>query len=193
VLGTSPACIANYPGDLAVALVALDAEIETQRPTGLRLRRPVEGLYRLPGDRPDLETVLEPGEMILSIEVPLAPWSASTYHKVRDRASYAFALASAVVALRLGPDGRVEEARLALGGLASRPWRCRTAEAALRGRRLTEATAWDAAALALEGADAEGPQAFKIDLGGGTVVRALLDAAGRAAVAHAGALPEGGA
>ena len=127
LLGGSDACIAVYPGDLAIALVAFDAKIDVLGPDGQRTLA-VEELHREPGATPNVETTLKSGELILRIRVPkTAMGRASTYHKIRDRESYAFALASAAVALDMDGD-TVREARIAIGGLATRPWRARTAE-----------------------------------------------------------------
>lgn len=179
VLGTSERCIATYPGDLAVALVALDAEVETHSPRGHRVHR-LEGLHRPPGEHPELETTLEPDELITMIRLPLAAagWP-QTYRKVRDRQSYAFANASAAVALDLKGD-RIREARIALGGVATVPWRAREAEASLKGEALTEETARRAGGLALAGARTTRDNAFKVPLGAATVAAALLAAKGRA-------------
>jgi len=178
VLGTSPHCIASYPGDLAVALLALDAQVTVLESDGHTRRRvAVEDLHRAPGDRPDLDTTLAPGELILAVHMPERGWDRSVYIKMRDRDSYAFAQASAAVAMRL-EHGRVADLRIALGGLASRPWRCPAAEAALRGRVLDRAAAEHAAALCLEGAEVDAERAFKLELGRRVVTRALMVAAG---------------
>jgi len=175
VLGTSDACIANYPGDLAVALVALGAEVQLLSVDGRERVLPFEELHRLPGDTPHIETSLVPGDLITGFKVPAGPWTRrSAYVKVRDRASYDFALASAAVALDLEGD-TVRAVRIGLGGLAARPWRTHAAEAALVGRSLDEASAREAAEAALAGAVAHGELAFKIELGRRTVVRALLE------------------
>ncbi|SMF53410.1 xanthine dehydrogenase YagS FAD-binding subunit [Azospirillum oryzae] len=176
VLGTSDACIASYPGDFAQALVALDAVVETVREKGGARRIALSDLHRPPGDTPQVETVLEPGELITAITVPAGPWTRrSLYLKIRDRDSYAFALASAAVALDL--DGEVvREARIALGGIATVPWRAREAEAALRGKTMDEAAATAAAEAALAGAQPRGDNAFKVPLAKQTIVRALMDA-----------------
>jgi xanthine dehydrogenase YagS FAD-binding subunit len=140
----------------------------------------LEHLHREPGSTPHIETVLEPGELILRIRVPATPLGrASTYHKIRDRESYAFALASAAVALQMEGD-RVSDARIAIGGLATRPWRSRAAEQALRGRALTPETARAAGDAALRGAKASRDNAFRIELGARTVADAVLIASGRA-------------
>ena len=177
VLGTNDRCIATYPGDLAQALVALDAAVEVAGPNGARTL-PFASLHRPPGDTPHVETTLVPGELITALTVPAAPWTRrSLYLKVRDRASYEFALASAAVALDLAPDGMVREARIGLGGVATVPWRAREAEATLRGKRLDEAVAESAAEAAFAGARTYEHNAFKVPLGKSTLVRALLQAA----------------
>ena len=175
VLGTSEACIANYPGDLAVALVALEAEVNLLAVDGRERTIPFEQLHRLPGDTPHIETDLAQGELITGFKVPAGAWTRrSRYVKVRDRASYDFALASAAVALDLEGD-TVRAARIGLGGLAAKPWRAREAEAVLLGRRLDETTAREAAEAALAGASPCGEASFKIELGRRTLVRALLE------------------
>lgn len=174
VLGGSEHCIATYPGDLAQALVALDAAVETRGPKGER-RIPFAELHRPPGDTPEVETVLQPGELITFITVPAGGWTRrSRYVKVRDRQSYAFALAAAAVALEL--DGEVvRHARIALGGVATKPWRATEAEAALEGRPLDEGAAEAAAEAAFAAARPLGHNAFKVPLGKATLVRALLE------------------
>lgn len=176
VLGTSEHCIASYPGDFAQALIALDASVETEGPGGPR-RFPFAALHRRPGDRPDLETTLGAGELITGFVVPALPWARrSRYVKVRDRESYAFAIASAAVVLDLGDGQRVREARIALGGVATTPWRAREAEAVLAGQVLDEATASRAADAAFRDARTHGENGFKPELGRRTLVRALLEA-----------------
>jgi len=179
VLGVSDACIAVYPGDWAVALVAFDAEIDVLGPHGQRTIA-VESLHREPGSTPEKETVLSPSELILRIRVPATPLGrSSTYHKIRDRESYAFALTSATAAVRL-EEGLVREARVALGGVATRPWRARSAERVLLGKPLTEETAQAAGAAAFAAAVAGRYNGFKIELGIRTVADALLIAGARA-------------
>ena len=175
VLGVSNQCIAAYPGDFAQALIALDAMIETLGPNGRRRIRFAD-LHRPPGDSPNIETVLHPGEVIAFYFIPSGPWTRrSLYLKIRDRASYQFALASAAVALDL--DGSiVRDVRLALGGVATVPWRARDAEDALRGKALDEAAAERAADVAFAQALPRRQNAFKIQLGKQTIVRALLQA-----------------
>ena len=176
VLGTSDHCIASYPGDLATVLAAFGATVDLVSDAGQRTI-PIEALHRLPGDRPDLETDLRPGEIIAGVHVPRAAWaSRSLYVKVRDRDSYAFALASAAVGLDM--DGTtVREARIGLGGVATKPWRAHAAEAILAGQRLDEATAGRAAEAAFAGAHTDTENAYKPELGRRTLVRALLAAA----------------
>lgn len=175
VLGTSEHCIATYPGDFAQALIALDAVVEVTGPDGSR-EIPFAQLHRLPEDRPDIETVLTPGDLVTAIDVPAGPWTRrSLYLKVRDRASYAFALASAAVAL--GMDGEtVREARIALGGVATVPWRAGEAEAVLKDQRLDDETAAAAADAAFAAARTYKHNAFKVPLGKRTLIRALLEA-----------------
>lgn len=175
VLGTSESCIASYPGDLAQALVALDATVETLGPSGPR-RIAFADLHKEPGDTPHVETVLAPGELITSIDVPAGPHTArSRYVKVRDRQSYQFALTSAAVALDLSGD-EVRDVRIALGGVATKPWRAREAEGGLKGKPLNEDTARRAAETAFATARGYGFNDFKIPVGKETVVRALLEA-----------------
>jgi xanthine dehydrogenase YagS FAD-binding subunit len=176
VLGVSEHCIAHYPGDFANVLAALGAEAELLAPDGAARRIPFDELHRLPDDTPHVETTLRPGELITGFRVPAGPWTRrSLYLKIRDRESYDFALASAVVALDL-QDGVVREARIGLGGLVAKPWRSHDAEAALRGKRLDRSTAEAAAEAAFEAAVTHGENAFKPELGRRTLVRALLDA-----------------
>ena len=173
ILGTSEQCIANYPGDFAVALAALDATVDLEGPAGHRMI-PFADLHRLPGDTPHIETTLRPGELIAGFTVQAAPWiRRSLYLKIRDRQSFEFALASAAVALDLDGD-IVREARIGLGGVASKPWRSVAAETALRGQLLTEVSARAAAEAAFADARATGDRAFKPELGRRTLVRALL-------------------
>ncbi|MBA1144465.1 FAD binding domain-containing protein [Mesorhizobium neociceri] len=174
VLGTSDACIATYHGDFAQALIALDATVEIE---GRRGRRTLAfaKLHQLPGKTPNIETNLAADEIITAIEVPLGPWSSrSRYLKIRDRESYAFALASAAVALDMDGD-TVREARIALGGVATVPWRAGAAEDVLKGKVLDEATANRAAEAAFADARPLAFNGFKIELGKSTLTRALLE------------------
>ncbi|WP_132255249.1 FAD binding domain-containing protein [Methylobacterium segetis] len=175
VLGFSEACIAVHPSDLCVPLAALDAAVEIEGPKGTRTV-PLTEFHRLPGDAPERDTVLEPGELIVAVRLPpeAAGFSAhARYLKIRERTSYAFALVSAAAMLRLD-GGRIGAARLALGGVALKPWRARGAEDLLAGRE-PDATAFrEAAEAALEGAHASGEaNAFKIELARRVVTRAL--------------------
>jgi xanthine dehydrogenase YagS FAD-binding subunit len=174
VLGSSEACIATYPGDFAQALIALDATVEIMSRSGVR-SMPFAKLHKAPGDTPHVETMLQPGELISGFAIN-GRWPRSIYLKVRDRQSYEFALASAAVALDL-QDGTVRDARLALGGVATVPWRAREAEALLTGERREEGLMQRAAEAALAGATARKHNAFKIDLGKRVVVHALRRAA----------------
>jgi xanthine dehydrogenase YagS FAD-binding subunit len=172
VLGTSEACIATHPSDMAVAFVALDAAVRTTGAQGERVI-PIAELHRLPGDHPEIETTLAPGELITAVDIPALPFAArSLYVKVRDRASYAFALASAAVAIDLD-NGVVRDARVALGGVGTVPWRSRAAEDALRGKPAGVATYRAAAEAALAGAVPREHNAFKIELARRTLIRAL--------------------
>jgi xanthine dehydrogenase YagS FAD-binding subunit len=169
VLGTSEACISAYPGDFAQALMALDAEVETDRRTFKFAE-----LHR-PSDEPHVETILEPGELIRFITVPSGNFRRSLYLKIRDRDSYQFALTSAAVAIDLDGD-TVKDARIALGGVAYRPWRAREAEEQLNGKALDEQLAASAADAAFENAKGYKHNAFKIETGKQTLIRALLEA-----------------
>jgi CO/xanthine dehydrogenase FAD-binding subunit len=177
ILGASEHCIALHASDLCVPLVALDAVVHIQRPNGER-SIPLTAFYRVPGDTPDVENVLEHGELITAVEVPLLPLGArSGYLKVRDRASYEFALTSAAVALML-EDGVIGQARVALGGVGTIPWRALGAEQVLRGAPAQLETFRAAAEAALEGAWTVPGTAFKVELGKRTLVRALETVAG---------------
>jgi xanthine dehydrogenase YagS FAD-binding subunit len=176
VLGTSDACIATYPGDFGQALIALDAVVDVVGSSG---RRQIlfSDLHLPPGRTPNVETTLAPDDLILGFEMPVEPWlRRSLYLKIRDRDSYEFALASAAVALDLD-GGTVRQARIALGGLATVPWRAREAEQALVGRPLDEASCQAAAEAALADARTRDHNAFKVELGRQTIVRALLQTA----------------
>jgi len=180
ILGASAHCIAAHPSDMCVALAALDAIVHLSGIGGERRMKLTE-LHRLPGDRPEIETTLKPGELITAIELPPLPIAArSTYRKVRDRSSYAFALVSVAAALEV-EGGIVRDVRLALGGVAHKPWRARKAEEMLRGGT-ADATAFQAAAMA-ELADATPLQgnAFKVELARRTIVAVLDQLAGDSA------------
>ena len=172
VLGTSETCIATHPSDMCVAMASLDAVVRVR---GSRGERTIDFLdfHRLPGAHPEHETNLEPGEIIVAVDMPAAPWAKNSYYlKVRDRASYAFALVS--VAAVLATDGGViKTARLALGGVAHKPWRCRETEAVLVGEKPGVVVFKEAADAALKGARGYQCNTFKIELAKRSIVRAL--------------------
>jgi xanthine dehydrogenase YagS FAD-binding subunit len=175
VLGTSRACIASYPGDFAQALMVLDASVTTLGPRGERTFK-FATLHETGADDPQIETRLQPAELLTAFTIAAGPHARrSVYVKVRDRASYAFALASAAVALVLDGD-RVRDVRIALGGVATRPWRATEAEKLLIGEVLDERSASRAAAAAFAAARTSPHNAFKVPLGQRVIVRALLDA-----------------
>ncbi|RSK39550.1 FAD binding domain-containing protein [Hymenobacter perfusus] len=179
VLGTSDSCIATaYPGDLSVALAAFDAVLTLENQKGKQRQVPVKDFYLLPGNTPQKETVLEAGELIVAITIPAAAHAQrSTYLKVRERSSYAYALASAAVGLDVH-GGTIRSARVALGGVGTKPWRSPEAEKALVGQPATEATFRAAAAAALRGAQPRKENAFKVELAQNTLVQALMKVAG---------------
>lgn len=180
ILGASPACVATHPSDMCVALAALDAVVHLHGPAGER-RVPLIDFHNLPGGRPDIETVLQPGELIVAVALPALPFSArSTYRKVRDRASYAFALVSVAAALDTD-GGTVRDVRLALGGVAHKPWRALKAESALRGRPATEAAFRAAIDAELVDAVPLRDNGFKIELASRAVVAVLGELNGDAA------------
>lgn len=180
VLGWSEGCIATHPSDFCVPLVALDAVVEIEGRNGRR-ELPLEALHRLPGEAPERDTVLEPGDLIVAVRLPAAARGFAAharYLKVRERTSYAFAVVSAAACLRI-ENGRIADARLTLGGVAARPWRARAAEQALNGAAAETASFGEAAQAALAEASPSGDNAFKIELARRIVVRALkLAAAG---------------
>jgi xanthine dehydrogenase YagS FAD-binding subunit len=174
ILGWSEACVATHPSDMAVALVALDATVELEGPDGVR-SVPLEAFHRLPGDEPQRDTVLEPGDLVTAIELPaLALAANSSYRKVRDRASFAFAVVSVAAALEVA-DGVVRDCRLALGGVAHVPWRAARAEEALRGRTAGEESFAAAADAELEQARPLRDNAFKLPLARALIVRAFTE------------------
>jgi xanthine dehydrogenase YagS FAD-binding subunit len=173
VLGVSEHCIATHPSDMCVAAALLDAEIRTLMADGAHRTVPLNEFHLLPGDTPHLETVLDRGELITHVVFPTRPIARRSYYlKVRDRASYEFALASAAVAIQLD-GGRIVEARLAIGGVATKPWRCVAAEQSLVGKPAVERSFREAAEIALTGAVAHHHNAFKIELAKRTIVRAF--------------------
>ncbi|HEY4137848.1 MAG TPA: xanthine dehydrogenase family protein subunit M [Casimicrobiaceae bacterium] len=176
ILGTSDHCIATHPSDLCVALAALRALVLVSGPSGDRVI-PFAELHRLPDDRPEIDTTLARDEIIVAVQVPAWRYGKHySYLKVRDRLSYAFALVSAAVALEID-DGRIKSARIALGGVAPKPWQNAGAEAALTGKSPTRDSFAIAADALLAGARGYGDNDFKIELARRTVVRALVQAA----------------
>ena len=177
VLGTSEHCFATHPTDMGVALAALDAVVHVQGPGAAKREIPFADFHRLPGDTPHVETALEDGELIVRIDVlPLPFATRSTYRKVRDRQSYQHALASAAVALDVDrATGRIRDARVALGGVATKPWRSREAQAVLVDSVADAATFAAAGEAALSDAVPRGDNAFKVELAKRTLARALAD------------------
>ena len=173
ILGISEHCIASHPSDMAVAMRALDAVVETIDPSGARKSRTLEQLYRLPGDTPHLDNRLDPGELILAVRLPPAPPGRQLYRKVRDRASYAFALVSVAGIVAVDGHGRISSARLAFGGVGTMPWRDRDAETALVGTAPGEEVFARAADIVLAGASGSGDNDFKIPLLRRTLIACL--------------------
>jgi len=174
VLGTSSACIATHPSDMAVAMRVLDATVETVNPEGHTRRIPIAAFHRLPGRTPQIETELQPGELITAVTLPPPPPGVQIYRKVRDRASYAFALVS-VAAIVDSAGGKIRSARLAFGGLAHKPWRVAAAEERLAGAAGNKASYDAAADQVLEGAQGHGSNDFKIPLVRRTLHAVLSD------------------
>lgn len=177
VLGTSEHCLALSPGDMPVALRALDAIVEIRGPDGLVRSHPMEGFHRLPGDTPHLETILDPGELISAVVLPEPQGDRQVYRKVRDRASYAFALVSVAAVLRM-EHGRIAHVALAFGGLGTVPWRDPEVEALLQGERPSAALFDHAAAHLLRTAEPREGTVFKLPLAR-RVLRAVLEEATR--------------
>jgi xanthine dehydrogenase YagS FAD-binding subunit len=172
ILGASERCVAVHPSDMAVALAALEAVVRVRGPHGERAI-PFAEFHRLPGDTPQIDTNLAHGELIVAIDLPASPYAAASHYlKVRDRASYAFALVSVAAALDLHGD-TVRSARIALGGVAHKPWRAHAAEAVLAGHRLDEATLAAAAQAAVKDAKPLNENAFKVPLAQRAIVRAI--------------------
>ncbi len=177
ILGTSEQCIATHPSDMCVALAALDAQVQVSGSAGDRTI-PFADYHRLPGDEPSRDNTLQPGELVTAIDLPEDSFATNyTYLKLRDRLSYAFALVSAAVAMRLGDDGRIAECRVALGGVAHKPWRQPEAERLLIGEQPGESVFQAVADAVLRGAIGRGKNDFKIELARRVVVRALGQAA----------------
>jgi len=172
VLGTSEHCIATHPSDMCVAMAALEAVIHVEGPKGKRTIA-FAGFHKLPGDTPQIENALEPGELVTYVDLPKLPEGArSVYLKLRDRASYEFALASAAVVAKL-EGGQIRYIRVAMGGVGTKPWRSHEAEAALHGKAANESNFRAAAAAALAGAQPRGENAFKVELARRCLVRTL--------------------
>lgn len=172
ILGTSQQCIATHPSDMCVALTALDAVVRVRGSNGEREIALVD-FHRLPGDTPEIETELQPGELITAVDLPANDWTNNSYYlKVRDRNSYAFALVSVAAALNI-QDDVIQDARVAMGGVAHKPWRAMTAEEMLVGKLANEETFRQAAETALAGAQTYEHNAFKVELGKRAIVRTL--------------------
>jgi xanthine dehydrogenase YagS FAD-binding subunit len=176
ILGWSEQCVATYPGDMANALYALDAVVRVRGAGGRERTMPIGDFHRLPGDTPERDTNLQHGELIVAIELPRSNFARNSYYlKVRDRASYAFALVAVAAALELNGN-TITQARVVLGGVAHKPWRSREAEGALAGQPVSEESFRRAAEAALAGAQPLAHNAFKVELGKRAVVRALMRA-----------------
>jgi xanthine dehydrogenase YagS FAD-binding subunit len=176
ILGWSEQCVATYPGDMANALYALEAVLRVRGAGGRERTIPIDEFHRLPGETPERDTNLEHGELIEAIELPASPFAKNSYYlKVRDRASYAFALVAVAAALELD-RGTIRQARVVLGGVAHKPWRSREAEAALSGKPASEENFRQAAEGALKDARPLAHNGYKVELGKRAVVRALMRA-----------------
>jgi xanthine dehydrogenase YagS FAD-binding subunit len=176
ILGWSEQCVATYPGDMANALYALEAVVRIRAPGGRERTIPIDEFHRLPGDTPERDTNLEHGELIEAIELPRSNFAKNSYYlKVRDRASYAFALVAVAAALQLD-RGTIRQARVVLGGVAHKPWRSREAEAALAGKAASEESFRQAAQVALKDAKPLAHNGYKVELGKRAVIRALMRA-----------------
>ena len=176
ILGWSEKCVATYPGDMANALYALDAVVRVRDAQGRERSIPIDEFHRLPGDMPEKDTNLQHGEIIVAIDLPRSSFAANSYYlKVRDRASYAFALVAVAAALEVRA-GTIRQARVVLGGVAHKPWRSRQAETTLTGRPASAASFERAAAAALADARPLAHNAYKVELGKRAIVRALMRA-----------------
>ena len=177
IFGWSDKCVATYPGDMANALYALEAVVRVRGTNGRERTIPIGEFHRLPGDTPERDNNLQHGELITAIELPKSSFAKNSYYlKVRDRASYAFALVAVAAALEMN-GGTIRQARVVLGGVAHKPWRSQEAEAALAGKPASEESFRRAAEAALAGAKPLAHNAYKIELGKRAVVRALMRAA----------------
>ncbi|GAA0194220.1 xanthine dehydrogenase family protein subunit M [Glutamicibacter creatinolyticus] len=177
ILGASPHCIATHPSDMAVALTALNATVVVRGPDGER-RIPITKLYRLPEDHPERDTVLEHGELITAVELPPPSGARSTYRKIRDRASYAFALVSVAALVDVddsGPTPLIRDVAIALGGVAHKPWRAERAEAILRGSEPSLEAFRRAADAELQGAEPVAGNAFKVQMARGAITTVLAE------------------
>lgn len=176
IFGWNDKCVATYPGDMANALYALDAVVRVRGAGGRERTLPIHELHRLPGNAPEKDTNLQHGELIVAIELPASNFAKNSYYlKVRDRASYAFALVAVAAALELD-GGTIKQARVVLGGVAHMPWRSREAEAALAGKPASEESFRRAADAALQDAKPLAHNAYKVELGKRAIVRALMRA-----------------
>ena len=177
ILGWSEKCVATYPGDMANALYALEAGVRVRNAAGRERTIPIGEFHRLPGDTPEKDNNLQHGELIVAIDLPKSNFAKNYYYlKVRDRASYAFALVAVAAALDID-DGRIRQARVVMGSVAHKPWRSQEAEAALNGRPASEENFRRASELALAGAKPLAHNAYKIELGKRAITRALMRAA----------------
>jgi xanthine dehydrogenase YagS FAD-binding subunit len=177
ILGWSEKCVATYPGDMANALYALEAQVRVRNAAGRERSIPIGDFHRLPGDTPEKDNNLERGELIVAIDLAKSNFADNYYYlKVRDRASYAFALVAVAAALDIN-SGRIRQARVVMGSVAHKPWRSREAEAALSGKQASEENFRSAAEAALAGAKPLAHNAYKVELGKRAVVRALMRAA----------------
>ena len=176
IFGTSNKCIAVHPSDMCIALVALDATVNVSGPKGDR-RIPFADFHRLPGDTPQKDNTLQPGELIMSVDLPMNGLAGNSHYlKVRDRASYAFALISVGAGLKMNGN-TIQDVRLAMGGVAHKPWRLVEAEKFLRGKTATEATFRQAAEIAMKNAKGYGENDFKLTMAPNSIVEALKTAA----------------
>jgi xanthine dehydrogenase YagS FAD-binding subunit len=176
IFGWSEKCVATYPGDMANALYALEAVVRVRNASGRERTIPIGEFHRLPGDTPEKDNNLQHGELIVAIDLPKSDFAKNSYYlKVRDRASYAFALVAVATALELD-GGSIRQARVVLGGVAHKPWRSMEAEAALSGRPASEQTFKQAAEVALNGARPLAHNAYKVELGKRAIIRALMRA-----------------
>lgn len=179
ILGASDKCIAVHPSDMCVALTALDATVTVAGPKGER-KIPFGDFHRLPGDTPEQDNNLQRGELIIAVDIPFNQLSGHTHYlKVRDRASYAFALVSVGAAMQIS-GGNITDVRLAMGGVAHKPWRLKEAEAWLKGKPATEENFRKAAAMSMAQAKSQGANEFKLTLAPNTIVEALKTAAAQA-------------